>query len=191
VSNILVYAKILSSDDTTSFDDRDWTLLRQITEANLFSDSLNDKDYIEYEYGFPLTPPSISLDGVITSSSNTTLTGAGSSFNSSLVANDVIKVVSSNTLTGYDIAVVDAVTNSSQLTLKTNTSFSGIASIEKVTQPGAAFKYNRESNVVKYLDSSRGRHSKYKTFAIKIVLVSSSSKYVPVLKDVRVLAVSI
>ncbi len=190
-SNILVYAKILSSDDNQSFDDRDWTLLQQVTEANLYSDSLDESNYIEYEYGFSLTPPSSSLVGVITSSSNTTLTGSGSTFSSSLVANDVIKVVQSNTLTGYDIAVVDTVANNTSLTLKANTSFSGIASIEKVTQPGAAFKYNRESNIVTYFDSTRGRHSLYKTYAIKVVLVSSSSKYVPILKDVRALAVSI
>jgi hypothetical protein len=191
VSDILVYGKILSSDDNQPFDDKDWTLLQQITEANLFSDSLDESNYIEYEYGFKLTPPSSSLVGVITSSSNTTLTGSGTTFSSSLVANDVVKVVQSNTLTGYDIAVVDAVANNTSLTLKANTSFSGIASLEKVTQPSAAFKYNRESNVVTYLDSNRGRHSMYKTFAIKIVLVSSSTKYVPILKDVRALAVSI
>lgn len=190
-SDILVYAKLLASDDNNSFDSRDWTLLQQTTESNLYSDSLNERNYIEYEYGLQLTPPSSSIVGVITSSSNTTLTGSGSSFNVDLVANDVIKVVQSNTLTGYDIAVVDAVANSTSMTLKANTSFSGIASIEKVTQPGAAFKYNRESNIVTYLDSSRGRHSTYKTFAIKIVLVSSSTKYVPILKDVRALAVSI
>jgi hypothetical protein len=190
-SNILIYAKILSSDDNTSFNNIDWTLLEQVTEANLYSDSLNENNFIEYEYGFKLTPPSSRLVGVITSSSNTTLTGSGSTFSSSLVANDVVKVVQSNTLTGYDIAVVDAVANNTSLTLKDNTSFSGIASIEKVTQPGAAFKYNRESNIVTYLDSSRGRHSTYKTYAIKIVLVSSSTKYVPILKDVRALAVSI
>jgi len=173
-SDILVYGKLLSSDDNESFDSKDWTLLEQVTEASLYSDSLNESNFIEYEYGFKLTPPSSSLVGVITSSSNTTLTGSGSTFSSSLVANDVIKVVQSNTLTGYDIAVVDAVANNTSLTLKANTSFSGSASLEKVTQPGAAFKYNRESNVITYLDSNRGRHSMYKTFAIKVVLVSSS-----------------
>ena len=190
-SNILVYAKILASDDNTAFNNRDWTLLNQSTESNLYSDSLNLNNFIEYEYGFPLTPPSSSIAGVITSSSNTTLTGSGSSFSADLAANDVIKVVQSNTFTGYDIAVVDAVANNISLTLKANTSFSGVASIEKVTQPGAAFKYNRDSNIVNYFDSTRGRHSTYKTFAIKIVLVSSSTKNVPILKDVRALAVSI
>ena len=91
----------------------------------------------------------------------------------------------------YDIAVVDVVASDSSLTVKANTSYSGAVSIEKVTQPGAAFKYNKDSNIVNYLDSSRGRHSTYKTFAIKIVLLSSSTKNIPVLKDVRALAISI
>ena len=190
-SNIYVYARVLATDDTTVFEDRDWTLLNQVTESNLYSDSLNENDYIEYEYTFPKTPPSTLLTGIITSSSNTTLTGAGTSFNSSLVANDVVKIVQGNTLTSYDLGVVNSVTNSTHLVLKSNTTFSGSASIEKVTQPGAAFKYNRNDNIVNYLDSNRGQHSSYKIFAIKVVLTSSSSKFVPILSDVRALAVSI
>ena len=60
-----------------------------------------------------------------------------------------------------------------------------------MTQPGAAFKYNRDDNIVNYLDANRGQHSRYKTFAIKVVLTSSSTKFVPILADVRALAVSI
>jgi hypothetical protein len=191
-SDILVYAKVLASDDNTKFIERDWTLLNQVTEAGLYSDSLNENNFIEYEYGFKYTPPSTALTGVVVSSSNTTLTGSGTTFTTDLAANSVIKVVQSNTLTGYDIAVVDAVANNTSLTLKANTSFtSSTASIEKVTQTGAAFKYNRESNIVTYFDKNKGRHSSYKTFAIKVVLVSSSTKYVPILKDLRALAVSI
>jgi hypothetical protein len=190
-SNVYVYAKILASDDNQPFDNRDWTLLNQLTESNLYSDSLNEGNFIEYEYGFSLTPPSTKLTGVITSSANTTITGAGTSFSSNIAANDVVKIVESNTLTGYDIGVVDAVANNTQFTLKAATSFSGSASIEKVTQPGAAFKYNQEDNTVVYLDSKRALHSTYKTFAIKIVLVSSSTKFIPILRDVRALAVSI
>jgi hypothetical protein len=190
-SDIYVYTRVLAADDNTVFEDRDWTLLNQVTESNLYSDSLNENDYIEYEYTFPQTPPSTLLTGVVTSSSNTTLTGAGTTFNSSLVANDVVKIVQGSTLTSYDLGVVDSVTNSTHVVLKSNTSFSGSASVEKVTQPGAAFKYNRDDNIVNYLDVNRGQHSKYKTFAIKVVLTSSSTKFVPILADVRALAVSI
>ena len=191
-SNILVYAKILANDDTTVFEDRDWTLLQQTTEANLYSDSLNENDFIEYQYGFYQTPPSTAIAGVITSSSNTTITGSGTTFSTDLVANDVIKVVSTNTNTNYDIAIVDAVANNTSLTLKSSTSFSSTtATIEKVTQKKAAFKYNKENYIVTYFDKNLGRHSSYKVYAIKVVLVSSSTKLVPILNDVRAIAVSI
>lgn len=191
-SNILVYAKIISSDDNESFESKAWTLLNQVTESNLYSDSLDENNYIEYEYGFALTPPSSTVAGVITSSSNSTLTGTGTTFSSSFANNDVVKVINTSNLTDYDVSVVDTVSNNTHMTLKTNTSFtSTTAKIEKVTDPAAAFKYNRESNVVTYFDTGKGRHSSYKTFAIKVVLVSSSTKYVPILKDLRALAVSI
>jgi hypothetical protein len=191
-SNILVYAKILASDDNSVFEDREWTLLQQTTEAGLYSDSLNESDFIEYEYEFNRTPPSSVIAGVITSSSNTIITGSGTTFSSDLAANDVIKVVNTNTNTDYDIAIVDAIANNTQLTLKSNTTFtSAFASIEKVTQKTAAFKYNKDSNIVNYFDSSLGLHSKYKIYAIKVVLLSSSSKMIPIISDVRAIAVSI
>jgi hypothetical protein len=190
LSQILVYAKIASNDDTSVFEDLDWTLLKQDTDSNLYSDSLDESDYKEFQYSFKLTPPSTTLAGVATSSSNTTITGSGTSFNSSLVANDVIKVVR-ETETNYDVAVVDAVTNATHFTVKSNTSFSSVCSIEKVTQPQAAFKYNKESNIVSYFDKGLGRHSTYKVFAVKVVLLSSTSVYTPILKDIRALAVSV
>ena len=191
-SDILVYGKIISNDDSETFESKDWTLLQQVTESNLYSDSLNESDFIEYEYGFKLTPPSTTLAGVVTSSSNTTITGTGTSFDTDLATKDIIKVVNTNTLTDYDIAVVDAVTNATHMTVKSNTSFTSITSkVEKVTSPLAAFKYNQDSNIVTYFDSARGKHSTYKNFAIKVVLVSSSTKYVPILRDLRAIAVSI
>lgn len=191
-SSILVYAKILSSDDLDPLDLKDWTLLEQTTEGNLYSNSLDENNYIEYEYSFSKTQPFISLDGITTTSSNTTITGEGTSFSSSLVSGDLVKIIQNNNLTSYDIGVVDAVTNNTHLTVKNNVSFtSGTSRLEKVTQKKAAFKYNRDTNIVNYFDSNLSIHSGYKIFAIKIVLLSSSSKYVPILRDVRALAVSI
>jgi len=189
-SQILVYAKIASNDDTTVFEDLDWTLLKQDTDSNLYSDSLNEADFKEFQYSFKLTAPSTALAGIATSSSNTTITGSGTSFNSSLVANDVIKIVR-ETETDYDVAVVNAVTNATHFTVKSNTSFSSVCTIEKITQPQAAFKYNRDSNIVYYFDKGLGIHSTYRVFAIKVVLLSSTTLYSPILKDIRALAVSV
>lgn len=190
-SEIYVYAKILSSDDDTKFDDRDWTLLKQISPAGTYSDSLNEKSFIELEYTFEQTPPSTRISGIITSNSNTTISGVGTTFTSSLSAGDIVKIVESNTLTDYDISVVDTIANNTSLALKTSTSFSGSGTLEKVTQPGAAFKYNRDDNIVNYFNPDKSLNSTYKTFAIKVVLTSSSKRNVPLLKDIRALAVSV
>lgn len=190
-SNIYVYAKILSADDNTKFDERDWTLLEQSSPAGTFSDSLNEKSFIELEYTFKQTPPSTRISGLITSNSNTTIAGTGTSFTSALAVGDVVKIVESNTLTDYDISVVDSIANTSSLTLKTSTSFSGVGTLEKVTQAGAAFKYSRDENIVNYFNPEKSLNSTYKTFSIKVVLTSSTSRNVPLLKDIRALAVSV
>ena len=97
----------------------------------------------------------------------------------------------SDTLTDYDVSVVDAVANNTSLTLKKATSFTGPATLEKETQAGAAFKYNRDDNIVNYFSPDKSLNSTYKTFAIKIVMTSSTKRNVPLLKDVRALAVSV
>lgn len=191
-SEILVYAKILSNEDSEIFENKDWTLLNQDTESGLFSNSLDESDFREYEYSFLNSPPSTQVSGLINSNSNTTINGFGTTFLSSLAANDIVKIVNTNTNTDYDINVVSSVTNDTTLVLVTNTTFSSAGvTIEKVTQPLAAFKYPRNNNVVNYFDSKRARHSTYKVFAVKVVLLSTTTQTVPILKDIRAIAVSI
>jgi hypothetical protein len=51
-TDLHVYARILNGEDPDSLSDKDFTLLRQITAANTFSDSVNRNDYKEFEYTF-------------------------------------------------------------------------------------------------------------------------------------------
>lgn len=196
-SSILVYGKFLNATDTADFDDKDWTLLQQETEANLYSDQANETNYIEYVFSPKLTPPSSALDGRVETNSNTTLTGVGTSFASTLAANDYIKIVNGNSDTAYEVNIVASVANNTQLTLVnatgpySNTTSTGFT-IEKITQPHAAFKYEAgDGLVLRYYNTNGGLQVSYKTYAIKIVLLSSTTHYVPILKDVRAIAVSV
>lgn len=195
-TSVLVYAKLMSNDDKDNFNDKDWTLLNQDTEANLYSDLANLDDYIEYEYSVPRTPPSSSVNGVVTTNSNTTLTGTNTTFTTDFSAGDLIKIVNSSTLTDYEINVVNAVGGDGSLTLVaasgpySNTTTSGLT-VEKVTQPKAAFKYSKDEAIVRYYDGSQSAHSTYKVYAIKVVLLSSSTQVVPTIKDIRAVAVSV
>ena len=195
-TSVLVYAKILSNDDSGQFDNKEWTLLDQTTEANLFSDLADEGDYLEYEYSLPKTPPATRLTGVVSTSSNNTLTGFSTTFDTDLVTGDLIKIVNTDTKLDYEINVVGTVTNSTSLQLTSNTgpysntTTTGLT-IEKVTQPLTAFKYWADESVVQYYDTARSAYSTYKVFAIKIVLLSDNTQSVPTIKDIRALAVSV
>ena len=113
-------------------------------------------------------------------------------FSTTVVAGDLVKIVKSNTETDYDLLPVVSVANNTSLTVTSNTSFSGTGNtIELVTQKKAAFKYTRNSYVVRYHDSNNAAFDTYKYMAVKIVLLSPYNYLVPALNDVRVLAVSV
>jgi len=123
---------------------------------------------------------------------NTTATGAATNghFLSVLNVNDMIKI--SNT-SGYEINFISVLPTSNtsvQISSNALTTASGLI-IEKVTQEKAAFKYAVDSKIVRYYDSNKSLQKEYKTYAIKIVLVSSETSFPPTIKDVRAIAVSI
>jgi len=191
-TTIQVYAKILNFTDGEAFEDKDWTLMDQVTSGAIYSDSLNEEDYREYEYTFPKTPPSTLLSGVVTTYSNTTITGVDTTFSTTVVAGDLVKIVKSNTLTDYDLFPVVSVANNTSLQVTSNTSFTGTGNtIELVTQKKAAFKYTRNNYITRYHDSNNAAFDTYKYMAVKIVLLSPYNYLVPTLNDVRVLAVSV
>jgi hypothetical protein len=195
-TSVLVYAKILSNDDGGQFDSKDWTLLDQTTEASLFSDLADEGDYLEYEYSLPKTPPATRVTGVAGTNANNTLSGFSTTFDTDFIAGDLIKIVNTDTQADYEINVVGTVTNSTSIELVSNTgpysntTTTGLT-VEKVTQPLAAFKYWADSSVVQYYDTSRSAYSTYKIFAIKVVLLSDNTQNVPKIKDIRALAVSV
>lgn len=195
-TSVLVYAKLLSNDDTNDFDTKDWTLMDQTTESNLYSDLANESDFLEYEYSLPKSPPASRVTGVAQTNSNNTLSGFSTTFDTDFVVGDLIKIVNGDSSTAYEINVVNAITNSTSLILTSNTgpysntTTNGLT-VEKITQPQAAFKYWADSSVVQYYDNSKSAYSTYKVFAIKIVLLSDSTQNVPKIKDIRALAVSV
>lgn len=195
-TNVLVYGKVLSNDDATNFDDRDWTLLSQETESGLFSDQGNEDDYIEYEYSIPNSPPSTRKSGRIATNSNTTITGTSTTFTTDFAQGDLIKIVNTDADTDYEINVVSAVSNNTTLTLSSasgpysNTTATGFI-VEKVDQPKAAFNYSKDGGIIRYYDATQSAHTTYKVFAIKVVLLSNSTQNVPKIKDIRAVAVSV
>jgi hypothetical protein len=119
-TDIKVFAKILNTEDGQSFEDKDYSLLTQITASNTISDSVDRTDYKEFEYGF-------------TANTN------GDNFLGSNSDNQA-KLNSAN------------------------------------------------NNVVSYRDSDGAIYATYKTFAIKIVMTSTGTNIIPLVKDMRAIA---
>lgn len=194
-TEIKVYVKVLNSADNEPFNEKDWSELQMTTSAALYSSSLDENDLKEYEYTFKKSPSSTILVGRVESNSsggNVTITGTGTSFNTDLTTNDIVKIVYTNSLTDYDIIPVSTIGGATTLTLASTPSTSSFsATIEKVTNKKEAFKYNKNSNVVRYFDASRGAHDTYKFMAVKIVLLSAYKYIAPQVDDIRVIAISV
>ena len=119
-TDIKVYARVIHAEDGDAFDDKDYTLLRQVTAANTVSSGFDGTDVKEYEYTF---------------SANTD----GQNFLGSNADN--------------------------QAKLNTN-----------------------NSDVVAYRAADGSIYHGYKTFAIKIVMTASGTNLVPLVDDLRVIA---
>jgi len=193
-TDIEVYAKILNSGDSESFDDKDWSMLQMITSSTLYSSSVNENDLREYEFTFRRTPTTTGISGKVTTAASTTLEGFGTTFTTDFTTSDLIKIVYSNTETDFEIIPIASITDNDTLVLAFAPSASKIGpgySIEKVTKPKEAYKNNQNGNVVRYFDSSRAAHDTYKFMAIKIVLKATGNYLVPSVDDVRAIAISV
>ena len=196
-TEIEIYAKILNGADGETFGSKDWTRLVQVTGSNVKSDSLNTRDYREYEYTFDVAPPGVRITGTVgtdvsTNAANTTLAGFGTEFDSELSEGDFLRLVRTSDETEYDIRRVATVTDFNTIVLDSAPSFTadGIKCY-KITQPKSAFKYKGNDNIVRYYNESGAYFDTYKYMALKIVLRASDTSIVPTVQDLRAIAVSI
>ena len=199
-TNIYVYAKVLNAADQEAFEDKDWSLLDQVTSSSLFSASLDETDIREYEYTFKYSPTISALTGYGTANTgNTTITGSNTTFFVDLTTDDIVKVVRTSSSSDYFISPVASIGSNTSITLENPVTFNSASpgtavtglTIEKVTNRKEAFKYNQNSNIVRYFTKNQEAMDSYKYMALKIVLTSDNTYLVPKLDDVRSIAVSV
>jgi hypothetical protein len=200
-SNILVYYKILAAEDNDTMADVRWIPMelnedQGFTAASRYSSSENKDDFLELTYDIPLFPTGLSgtvyepvgipLSGVVSAAGGSnTVTGSSTSFNTQLVANNVIRI---DTLSGT--FRVHSIANSTSMTLTSQPASANSKSafrVNAVNQSGA----NNSTGIIEYRNSARARFTKYKYFAIKIVLTNSTSTNPPRVKDMRAIALLI
>jgi len=194
-TDIKVFAKIYNNLDIEAFDDKDWTLLEQKSSAkDAYSKNMND--IIEYTYGFTQYPNTdfTSAGYVSTTIDQSNVTGTGTTFTTDFAANDLVKIYPALFPNTYIVGVVNSVSNSTLLTLKTpitNTSITGSGlKIDKLEFKYQAFNNITTDNVVRYYSSSMTEFDKFNSFKLKIVFLSSNNYSIPMVQSMRAVAVS-
>lgn len=191
-----VYARIFNSKDSEPFVDKDWSLLEVKTNSGKYSATGNEKDIIEYEFGFPQWPNTTSTSpGTITTTLNqSNLIGSNTTFNTTFAANDLVKLYQPLFPNNYMVAVVNSVTNATHMVIKTNVTNNNIVGaglvVDRLGYKHQAFNNQLNGNVVRYYDSSMAEHDGYNTFAIKIVFLSENELIVPKIENIRGIGVT-
>lgn len=195
-----VYARLYNSQDPEAFDDKDWTLLENISGGTEFSSPNNKKDIREYVYNLPQSPNTafVSNGTVTLSSGSTTVTGVGTEFLSEIngfAAGDLVKIYDPLFINSkYFISSVNTVTNGTTLVLDDSTTNSSLLGtglkIDKLGYPHQAFRNLNNDNVARYYNTSMHTYDGYDTFSVKIVMLSSNTSILPEIEDIRAIGAS-
>jgi hypothetical protein len=197
-TDVRVFAKIHNTQDPEGFDDKNWTELELIATDNkpIYSNPSNKRDYVELEYKFREYPIGTAITGTVnTTSSSALVNGVSTAFTTDLAAGNLVKIYGSLFPNNYHIGIVNNVVNDTSLYLTkaiTNTGAVGTGlTIDKIsTYKNQAFTNKDNNNVVRYYNSSGSEFDTYKTFAIKIVMVSDFDYIFPIVDNYRAVALS-
>ena len=117
-SDIQVWVKFLSGNDSEVFGTKTWTPLKN-NNVTLFCDPANDKDYKDFTFTVPQSFPLIPTTGVITTTANSTsITGAGTLFGTEVNVGWYINMSANSTVNELSRKIV-SIANSTSLTIDT------------------------------------------------------------------------
>jgi len=196
-TDIKIYAKIYNMTDGDLYTNKSWSPLELIDGIGLQSSKTNPDDVIPLTFGFPKYPEVQStLTGTVTvASGSATITGAGTTFTTDLVTNDLVRIydpLQSNT--NYFVAIVTAVGTATSLTINSTTTNSSVIGsgfkIDKLKNKTVAFTNPQNYNIVRYYTPSNVELDSYNVMSIKIDLLSNNINLVPEVEDIRVIGVS-
>jgi len=141
--------------------------------------TLNQSEFKEEKFIIPATIKSGGSEylsgNVLISTANTSVTGNSTRFIEDLKVGDTIAVGTSRVE-----RVVTAILTNTGLTV--DSAFTSIANFQDI--------FKSLNNAISYTTPDGREFQGYKYFAIKIVFLSSNSKYAPKVKDLRAIALS-
>lgn len=210
-TDIKVYSKILNADDSEQIEAKAWTLLNQNTSSAVISSRIDRNDYKEFVYDVPFrysvnaasntamsdyaiysTFISTGISGNALSISNSSALPVGSLLyyigtNANGLSNGFYSILTSNT-TSLKLATPGSIT---ELSI-TNTNITNTSPNYLYYIPQTAFKDRYESNTISYYTRTGAHYHSFKTFSIKIVMVSDEGSHiVPRVSDMRAIALQV
>lgn len=194
-TDVLVFAKIYNTQDNDAFDTKDWTLMQAISANSVVSSPTNFSDVYEITWALPKYPNvAFQCTGSVTTANGSkTLTGSNTNF-SNLVSGDLILIQNNLFPNSYMVSVVNVVTNATSMTISSpvanlNLVGSGFT-VSKLAYKYQAFNNYLNDNVVRYYSSTMTENDGFNAAQIKIVMLSANGLMVPLVNDVRAVAVS-
>jgi len=198
-TEIRVYTRVHNSKDPEAFDDKSWSPLEYTQNANRFSSTDDETDFIEFELGLPqFSESSYTLPGTFTTalgSASIVAANSGYSNTTNLIANnDIIKIY--NPLfpqTNYQVATVKEA-NATHITIggvveTTNIAGSGYK-IDKLKYNNVAFNNINNTNISRYYNSTLAEFDAFDSMQVKIVMLADNTYKVPRIDQIQVLGVS-
>ena len=195
-TTVEAYAKIYNSNDSDTFDVKQWTKLAPVQSGNTNQISTSQSNnYIQLSWGMPNAPLSNTLTGYVTTANGSaSVTGAGTLFNTQISPGDIVKIWNPNNPSIYQISRVNTRTNDTTLTLNEKIANTSIGQpgfqIDKVNNPQQAFTNPVNYNVVRYYNTSGQPIDTFDTMQIKVVMLSSNGNVIPRLASLSAVGLS-
>ena len=194
-TDLVVFAKILNASDNELFEDKDWSILRQVTDSTLYSDSENPDDFKEYQYTFPKNPVTVPLIQSITTNNSVNIvsTNSDTTWQNIFANGDLVVLYSDIYGSNHEVNKIQNVVSNTQITLVNPVELANTTSaiISIMPFPKTAFKNSNNGDIVRYYNTNGSAFDSFRKFAIKIVFTAQDTNLVPKVDDIRVLALSV
>lgn len=163
---------------------------------NIVSSPTNLQDTYELTWGLqPYPNVAFQCSGTVTTTNGSKiLTGSNTTFSSNLVAGDLVLIQNGLFPNSYMVAVANVVTNATSMTINkpiANLNLVGSGFIvSKLAYKYQAFNNYLNDNVARYYSSTMTENDGFNACALKLVMLSANGLVVPLIADLRAVAVS-
>lgn len=198
-SDIKIYARVHNSADNETMEDKSWTPLQYVENAQNFSSSENENDFIEYQLGFgsyPEAANTLPITFNVTVGQSAIAVADSTRLNPSqwVTAGDVVRIYNPIAPeTNYDLVPVQSA-NATHIILERpieDTSIEGAGNVvETVKYKYVCFKNAQNDGIARYFNNELVAFDGFDTMQVKLVFVADNAYNSPRVDQIQVIGVS-